>query len=61
MKTKKFSMKLTLNKKTIANLSNNAMREVLGGEYPPTYGRTSCRTVCFTDHGGGHLCPWNCV
>jgi natural product precursor len=33
MKTKKFNKKLSLNKKTIANLGNNELNYVLGG-YP---------------------------
>ncbi len=32
MKTKKFSKKLSLNKKTIADLNSNEMKEVHGGQ-----------------------------
>jgi hypothetical protein len=39
MKSKVFVKKLTLNKKTIANLKNGDMREVYGGKdmYPTLY------------------------
>jgi hypothetical protein len=47
MKSKKFSMKLTLNKKTIANLSDNAMKEAHGG-ITQTYGFLSCTSICYT-------------
>ena len=64
MKSKKFSMKLTLNKKTISNLNDNAMGEVLGGESEtclcPTYGWTSCDTDCFSEVGGPFPCKWVC-
>ena len=58
MKSKKFSMKLTLNKKTIVNLNGNAMKEVHGGIIP-TYGRTSCGTDCYS--GVFPKCPCICV
>jgi len=40
MKTKKFSKKLILNKKTVADLNNKEMREVVGGD--------SWTRCCFT-------------
>jgi hypothetical protein len=62
MKTKKFSMKLTLNKKTIVNLNDNAMKEAHGGISEtcrcPTYGVTSCGTDCYS--GVLFPCPWVC-
>lgn len=39
MKTKKFQKKLTLNKKTIADLSNRQLKKVYGGAYKPTLSR----------------------
>jgi hypothetical protein len=36
MKTKKFSNKLVLNKKTVANLKNGEMKEVQGGKSVPS-------------------------
>ena len=48
MKSKTFSIKLSLNKKTIANLKNKEMKNVIGG-YPGTYGPYSCpNTICYT-------------
>jgi hypothetical protein len=53
MKTKKFEKKFTLNKKTIANLSNEQMDHVKGG-CASKPGETSCHTyhctinTCFT-------------
>jgi hypothetical protein len=46
MKSKKFSMKLTLNKKTIANLNESTMKEIHGG-YKLTVGLDSCLTICY--------------
>jgi hypothetical protein len=72
MKSKKFSMKLTLNKKTIANLNDNAMKEVHGGietisacPIPAcivshTYCHTSCATDCYSEIGSPYLCMWVC-
>jgi len=67
MKSKKFSMKLTLNKKTIVNLNDNVMKEVHGG-VPPTYytycqtcGLTSCGTDCYSEAGSPFHCKWVCV
>ena len=42
MKTKKFEKKLSLNKKTVANLSNKEMFGVHGGELPPPSERSLC-------------------
>jgi hypothetical protein len=43
MKTKKFAKKLTLNKKTIANLGNEQLNQVKGG-CASKPGETSCQT-----------------
>jgi len=57
MKTKKFSKKLTLNKKTIADLNNGEMKNVHGGgdeQQPASYLLSGCMgcptypTVCDT-------------
>jgi hypothetical protein len=55
MGSKKFSKKLRLSKKTIANLNNGEMKNVQGGTSPSncpmfcdTYGVDSCPTVCLT-------------
>jgi hypothetical protein len=48
MKPKNFRKKLTLNKKTIANLNNGKMQGVLGG------GTVNCCTV------NDPTCPWTC-
>ena len=65
MKFKKFSMKLTLNKKTIANLNDNVMKEVHGGKsetcFCPTYGLTSCGTDCYSEAGDPFPCKWVCM
>jgi hypothetical protein len=48
MKTKNLSPKLSLNKKTIANLNNKEMKNLIGG-YPATFGPNSCEfNVCHT-------------
>jgi len=45
MKTKKFSKKLTLNKKTIADLNNGEMKVVRGGiNEPPRRVTETCQT-----------------
>jgi natural product precursor len=44
MKAKKFSKKLTLNKKTIANLENKKMNAIRGGAHPPTDPNKGCFT-----------------
>ena len=46
MKTKNFSKKLSLNKKTVADLNNKEMQAIHGGE---TVELTICRTRCVTD------------
>ena len=56
MKTKK--MKLVLNKRTVSNLENKNMKDLLGGAYTTqcdtiaecvTWGAGSCPTACYTD------------
>ncbi len=47
MKTKKFSKKLTLNKKTIANLENKKMNAIRGGAIPKTDPNKGCHTGTF--------------
>ena len=48
MKPKNLEKKLVLNKKTIANLKNEKMNNVLGGYYI-TYGNDSCgNTQCYS-------------
>jgi natural product precursor len=59
MGSKKFSKKLSLSKKTIANLNNGEMKNVQGGTTCGTcacntYGEGSCNTVCYT------VMPLNC-
>jgi hypothetical protein len=62
MRTKKFEKKLVFRKKTIANLTDNAMREVNGGEhYPLTYPPTSCGSDCYSYQFLPYACPWVCV
>ena len=46
MKSKVFSKKLSLNKKTVANLNNKEMQDIYGGE---TVEPTVCKTRCITD------------
>jgi len=50
MKTKKFDKKLSLNKKTVSNLSSNQMKSAYGGyeTFERTYCRTDCATNCVT-------------
>ena len=71
MRTKKFSKKLMLNKKTVAHLDNNEMNAAHGGIHPsligtcPTYGKASCPTICYTidytDHLSDPCCAgWAC-
>lgn len=68
MKIKKFSKRLTLNKKTVAHLGNNDMKVAHGGVQQdgiPTYGKASCPTVCYTidytDHLSDPCCAgWAC-
>jgi len=52
MKTKNFSKKLFLTKKTIVNLNQQEMEIVLGGVISED---TICRTVCVTK------CASNCI
>lgn len=56
MKTKRFSKKLKLNKKTIADLKSNEMTDVHGGELAPrSYPYTGCY-VCLPDTASGNPC-----
>ena len=58
MKTKKFNKKLSLNKKTIADLNEEEMKKAIGGVSGVdttcletmliTCGVQSCGTICFT-------------
>jgi len=48
MKTKKLDKKLVLNKKTIADLFDNEMKNVYGGASLDTCW-TDCRTLCATE------------
>ena len=52
MKTKKFVRKLKLNKKTIADLNSNEMKNVYGGV------TTTVITICITPHigSGCYIC-----
>jgi hypothetical protein len=56
MKTKKFSKKLSLNKKTIAHLNDAHMTEVKGGE---DTGQTGC-ILCAVTHTC-QTCPTKCI
>ena len=47
MKNKTFSPKLSLNKKTIANLNNKEMKNLIG-RGPATFGPNSCEFICHT-------------
>jgi hypothetical protein len=49
MKSKKFDKRLSLNKKTVANLTNKGMNDARGGQlpYPPT---TSTCFYCKTEY-----------
>lgn len=47
MKTKKIDKKLALNKKTVANLGTETMRDVRGGFL--TYEMTICRSNCVSN------------
>ena len=58
MKSKKFSKKLSLNKKTIARLNNNVMDKVYGGYWTKPFDTecvTNCRNSdpCCIQKGGG--------
>jgi bacteriocin-like protein len=46
MKTKTFNKKLSLNKKTVANLNDKEMQGIYGGE---TVEKTVCITRCVSD------------
>lgn len=54
MKTKKFRKKLTINKKTIANLDNTGMYDIKGGI------TTACESHCngCPTHFPLLTCPW---
>jgi hypothetical protein len=68
MKSVKLNKKLTLNKKTVANLGNTGMKYALGGKDEPdteeicvTYGENSCPTVCYTRDPIGGCIPEYCA
>jgi hypothetical protein len=68
MKSKQFNKKMTLNKKTVANLNNGEMREVNGGDICPhkiTYQAGSCPTVCYTMNSDKSIvvccAPYHCI
>ncbi|MCP4148765.1 MAG: hypothetical protein GY757_13540 [bacterium] len=48
MKTKSFKKKLTLNKKTIANIGNEEMSDLKGGAITVTITLLCTRNVCLT-------------
>lgn len=48
MKTKKINKKLSLNKKTVANLDSGAMNAIYAGYHPPTY-LITCPQGCNTE------------
>lgn len=64
MKTKKFTSKLVLNKKTIVNLNGNVMKKALGGatldcSWDPTSPKIElsvCPTTCYTCLNTGCMC-----
>lgn len=57
MKTKKFTKKLALNKKNIANLNGNAMTKVIGGANVYTWEHKLAISVClFSCHTCTGLC-----
>lgn len=57
MKTKNLSKKLTLNKKSIANLDNNGMNAVKGGESAYCGDTVTCHTLCDQLSCIPHKCP----
>jgi len=64
MKTKKLSKKLTLSRKTIANLNNRDLGNVRGGDAEtniclPT-NNTVCGTVCTCYNTCNNTCPNTC-
>jgi natural product precursor len=66
MGSKKFCKKLSLSKKTIANLNNGEMKNVQGGTTCgtcacPTYGGGSCITVCYTFYPTACPRPMYCM
>ena len=69
MKSKNFSKKLRLNKKTITDLNTNELYNAKGGidewyhsiaTRCPTCGIYSCETFCYSVIAGGGMC-WKCV
>lgn len=60
MKSKVYVKKLTLNKKTIADLKSGKMREVYGGGdiTVPATPPIGCTLSCGTCEGGNNRCPW---
>jgi hypothetical protein len=68
MKSVTLNKKLTLNKKTIANLGNTGMKYALGGKPEPdtdeicvTFGLGSCPTICKTLNPIGGCIPEYCA
>jgi hypothetical protein len=61
MKTKKFSKKLSLNKKTIANLGHGEKKKILAGyiTYTCGYGGQTCPGEYTCD--GGYTCDVGCT
>ncbi len=59
MKPKKLSKKLSLNRKTIANLTGNVMTNVKGGGTITTVSLCETKCTCI-DTICGNTCPTNC-
>jgi hypothetical protein len=58
MKIKKITKKLVINKKTVANLSIDAMDSLNGGGVPLAVTATACPpNPCMT--AGVYVCTWN--
>jgi hypothetical protein len=60
MKTKNIGEKMTLNKKTVANLSGTKMSEVKGGIFIISITRTSGHIACYCDSVRWCTCPDYC-
>ena len=54
MKTKKFSKKLTLNKRTVSDLNGNELKKVKGGI--PTFPIPGCPIYVIETSNGGMVC-----
>ncbi|NIM14332.1 MAG: hypothetical protein GTO45_20040 [Candidatus Aminicenantes bacterium] len=72
MKTKNFTKKLTLNKKTIVHLNNEEIKNAFAGvednelcAIRETYGGGSCVTVCYTQNSDKSViiccAAWYCM